>query len=337
MFVEVIDYVAYLFNLMLPVGMVIGPVFGYIPQYFLLKRTMSVGSFSPLVCYILIASMYSRCLYWYWNRFELPLLLQAVVMLITMVGILQVVMQITRETINEHNAAIIRGGNSVLYYFIPSITALFLLNFVFNSDFITDVLGMVALVIEACLPVPQCYSNFEQKSTRGLSMFMVYTWIAGDSFKTFYYAYRDVPTYFFVCGCFQLSVDLLILYQCVFAYGDRAPVGLGSSGSGSLHDSDEEEIQSIMKFGGGSSSNNSSVVVGGSSSSGKSSARYTALSVNDPDTHIGLSRVGSGSGIAMMSSVAKKGVISSYSPPVPLTTSSGNRGPSPPRLQQEHV
>jgi solute carrier family 66, member 2 len=302
MFAEAVAYIGYLFNLVLPIGMVVGPVCGYIPQYFLLKRTMSVGSFSPLVCYILIASMYTRCLYWYWNRFELPLFFQAVVMLITMIGILQVVMQITRESINEHNSAIIRSGNTVLYYFIPAITLLFLLNFAVLSDFITDVLGIVALVIEACLPVPQCYSNYERKSTRGLSMFMVYTWMAGDSFKTFYYAYRDVPTYFLVCGCFQLSVDLLILYQCVCAYAGRVTV----SGP---HDSDEEEIQTIMKYGGS-----------GNSSGSGAGPRYAPVSVSDPDSsgYPALGRVKSTDGIAMVASGAaggQKKPPGTYSPP----------------------
>jgi len=302
MFTEVFAYVAYLCNLMLPIGMVVGPVCGYVPQYFLLKKTMSVGSFSPLVCYILIASMYARILYWYWNRFELPLLFQAIVMLITMCGILQVVMQITRETINEHNSMIIRSGNAILYYFIPSVTIFFLFNFIFRSDFITDVLGIVALVIEACLPVPQCYSNYERKSTRGLSMFMVYTWIAGDSFKTFYYAYRDVPTYFLVCGAFQLSIDLLILYQCVCGCGDKVVVAAG------VHDSDDEEIQTVMKYGGGGS------------------GRYVPVSVHDPDNSSlsgnakVLARVNSGEGIAMVGGsasglVSAKNGKSSYTPP----------------------
>ena len=231
--------------------MVFGPIVGYIPQYFLIQKSQSVGSFSPMVSYVLIMSMYTRMLYWYWARFELPLFFQAFVMLVAQCLILNTVIKITKDQMNEHNALLIRRGNSVMYAFIPSITLFFLLNFALQGEFVTDVLGIVALVLEACLPVPQCYSNFERKSTAGLSMFMIYTWVGGDSFKVFYYATRNnVPTYFLVCGCFQLSVDVLIMLQHVCLYGEHS-TGAGAGGVSGIHDSDENEIQNMIRSGGG--------------------------------------------------------------------------------------
>lgn len=200
-------------DVILPVGMVIGPVSGYIPQYILLHQTGTIGTFSPLVCFILIISMTLRILYWYGERFEIPLLLQSILMLIAQIAILyQVIVIARRHPLSHHNKTISKGF--LVTKIILSIAfSIFLLNFVIKQQFIIEILGISALFIEACLPVPQWIENYKRKSTSGLSVFMVATWMIGDSFKTFYYYYRDTPIYFFVCGCFQLSIDLMIGYQ----------------------------------------------------------------------------------------------------------------------------
>ena len=213
-----IEIVVSVFNFLLPGSMVVCPIVGYIPQYLMIKKTQSVGSFSPLVCYILIGAMAIRILYWYWEHYELPLLFQAMLMLVTQSLILYVIIQITGEQNNEVNMAVIERGNTVLVVVMFFALFLFFLNFLVDSAFIVKILGTMALFIEACLPVPQCYANYCKQSTKGLSLVMVYSWMAGDAFKTFYYYYRDTPIYFFVCGCLQLSIDLLILYQCTWAY-----------------------------------------------------------------------------------------------------------------------
>ena len=53
--------------------------------------------------------------------------------------------------------------------------------------FYGTILGFVSLSIEACLGIPQLLSNNANKSVKGLSFFMIFTWFAGDFSKTLYF------------------------------------------------------------------------------------------------------------------------------------------------------
>jgi len=81
-----------------------------------------------------------------------------------------------------------------------------------------EVLGFTSLLIEAMLGTPQFYDNYLYKSTYGMSKTMVFLWLLGDSFKTFYFLLRNSPLQFSVCGSLQIAVDLAILSQTVW-YG----------------------------------------------------------------------------------------------------------------------
>lgn len=51
------------------VGMVIGPVSPYLPQYLETKRTGVAGGFSPMVAFLLMLSSVGRVFYWFvWFR-----------------------------------------------------------------------------------------------------------------------------------------------------------------------------------------------------------------------------------------------------------------------------
>lgn len=53
--------------------------------------------------------------------------------------------------------------------------------------FYGDALGFCSLTIEATLGFPQLLSNYRTKSVKGLSLFMIFSWFAGDFFKTVYF------------------------------------------------------------------------------------------------------------------------------------------------------
>lgn len=58
--------------------LVIGcPVLLYFKQYLMIRRSGSVGSFSPFVCFVILFASVFRCLYWWAEPFELSVLLQA--------------------------------------------------------------------------------------------------------------------------------------------------------------------------------------------------------------------------------------------------------------------
>lgn len=66
-------------------------------------------------------------------------------------------------------------------------TILTLLSQTLNIPMFGPFLGFVSMSIEATLGLPQMLSNIRTKSVKGLSFFMIFTWFAGDLFKTIYF------------------------------------------------------------------------------------------------------------------------------------------------------
>uniref|UniRef100_A0A1I7S876 PQ-loop repeat-containing protein 1 n=1 Tax=Bursaphelenchus xylophilus TaxID=6326 RepID=A0A1I7S876_BURXY len=77
-------------------------------------------------------------------------------------------------------------------------------------------LGLVAVLTEACLGLPQLIRNFQRHSTQGMSVNMVLMWLLGDVGKTLYFIFKQTPAQFWICGCLQITIDILILGQVYF-------------------------------------------------------------------------------------------------------------------------
>jgi hypothetical protein len=95
-----------------------------------------------------------------------------------------------------------------------------------------EIVGYVALTAESMLGFPQVLKNVQRGDTSGLRYKLqlslqqvithltvgirpelIMTWLIGDSFKTFYFGYSAAPLQFIVCGCIQLIVDLVLVFQ----------------------------------------------------------------------------------------------------------------------------
>ncbi|CAD5205769.1 unnamed protein product [Bursaphelenchus okinawaensis] len=77
-------------------------------------------------------------------------------------------------------------------------------------------LGLVAVLTEACLGLPQLIRNFQRRSTQGMSVNMVLMWLLGDLGKTVYFVVRGNPAQFWICSLLQITIDVLILGQVYF-------------------------------------------------------------------------------------------------------------------------
>nr|XP_023849585.1 PQ-loop repeat-containing protein 1 [Salvelinus alpinus] len=87
-----------------------------------------------------------------------------------------------------------------------------------GSSLFVESLGFLALLTEAMLGLPQLLQNQRNHSTTGMSVNMVLLWMAGDSFKTAYFALKESPLQFLLCGLTQVLVDLAILCQvCLYS------------------------------------------------------------------------------------------------------------------------
>lgn len=83
------------------------------------------------------------------------------------------------------------------------------------------IIGLLSLSIEATLGFPQMIKNFSQKSIEGISVFLILTWFVGDLAKTIYFVFYEQPFQFVLCGCVQLTVDMIILIQLFIYRGNH--------------------------------------------------------------------------------------------------------------------
>lgn len=98
--------------------------------------------------------------------------------------------------------------------------------FIDNTPFIES-LGYCALVTESMLGVPQVIRNYRKRSVAGMSLSMVFMWLAGDTFKTGYFITNSAPKQFWLCGALQMTIDIVILFQvCLFK--QNAPIKMRS-------------------------------------------------------------------------------------------------------------
>ncbi|XP_014286884.1 solute carrier family 66 member 2 isoform X3 [Halyomorpha halys] len=237
--------------------MIFGGVAPFIPQYREIKRKNDAEGFSLYVCLALLIANTLRILFWFGKRYELPLLAQSMIMNMMMLLMIHLCVKV------KNRSQIIRGPDRVFtgvgpahdemplrpkkreypfdfdwkYFwawtdFQSYIDFLLVVSLVMSLltflllDFIiyVEILGFLALFMEAMLAVPQLVKNFKSKSTEGMSILMVLMWTVGDVFKTTYFILREAPAQFWLCGGLQVLIDITILgqvwlYHKWFQYG----------------------------------------------------------------------------------------------------------------------
>ncbi|KAI8352341.1 PQ loop repeat-domain-containing protein, partial [Mortierella sp. GBAus27b] len=174
----------------LDVGMVIGPVTGYIHQYYTIYMQKTSRGFSSATCGVLLFAKASRphaigwfretAEQWAFTFWNWPTIWPYFIFIIIYTSVL-----------------------SVLMYFFG------------NKSLFVECLGFVALGIEATVPMPQAIHNYHTKSTVGFSPSIVLMWVIGDSVKMYYFISQHAKFQFIGCGAVQLCVDVVIIVQTI--------------------------------------------------------------------------------------------------------------------------
>ncbi|XP_076339040.1 solute carrier family 66 member 2 isoform X2 [Tachypleus tridentatus] len=237
-------------------AMIFGGVVPYVPQYRDIKRLESAEGFSTYVCLALLIANTLRIIFWFGHPFELPLLIQSVIMILTMLSLIHLCVRVKNkgeivptypkqftdatehkqddQALSHHSEKIILPSYQVFLDFDPRFFwkwtdflsyVEFLVTFTLvvgaivyifiDISLVIEVIGFLALLMEAMLGAPQFLRNFQNKSTFGMSKTMVIMWTMGDIFKTCYFILRNSPIQFWICGILQVSIDIAILLQVV--------------------------------------------------------------------------------------------------------------------------
>ncbi|XP_067276358.1 solute carrier family 66 member 2 [Pseudorasbora parva] len=218
--------------------LVFGGAVPYIPQYQEIQRTNNAEGFSTRVCLVLLIANILRIFFWIGKQFELPLLLQSVVMILTMLAMLHLCCSIqssNRVSTKQHHITDLDlryfwSWSSFEDYLVFCFAFMMLCAFItflfLDWVLFVETLGSLAVMFEAMLGLPQLLQNYNNRSTKGMSIKMVLLWTAGDIFKTLYFVINESPTQFLVCGAVQILIDIAILLQVGF-YGQDTRIKLG--------------------------------------------------------------------------------------------------------------
>ncbi|XP_059849138.1 solute carrier family 66 member 2 [Hypanus sabinus] len=209
--------------------MVFGGAAPYIPQYREIQKSGNTEGFSTHVCLVLLVANILRLFFWFGRNFDVTLVWQSIVLIITMLALLHLccdVQQSSRISTSIHlftdfDPRYFWAWSRFLDYiqFCLSFTAacLFVTYLLIDSQLFVETLGFSAVLTEAMLGLPQLWRNFKNKSTAGMSVNMVLLWTLGDVFKTAYFIINATPVQFWVCGTLQICIDIAIFFQ-VFTY-----------------------------------------------------------------------------------------------------------------------
>ncbi|XP_066570084.1 solute carrier family 66 member 2 isoform X1 [Amia ocellicauda] len=218
--------------------MVFGGVVPYIPQYQEIQRTSNTEGFSTRVCLVLLVANILRVFFWIGKQFELTLLLQSLVMIGTMLAMLNLcctVQTSNRVSTKQHHFTDLdiryfwswsRFEDYLMFCFAFTVLCAFITFLLLDSALFVESLGLLSVLTEAMLGIPQLVQNFQNRSTRGMSVKMVLLWTVGDVFKTTYFVVNESPTQFWLCGATQICIDIAILLQvCYYGQEGRPKYG----------------------------------------------------------------------------------------------------------------
>ncbi|KAK4474532.1 hypothetical protein MN116_001678 [Schistosoma mekongi] len=225
---------------------VFGGAVPYVPQYIQIRKSQSIKGFSSYVCLVILISNILRIWFWFVQPYPAALLSQSFVMITTMLILMRTITQLSSikrslsmpctvgiRTVETVNWNIGRFRDIWFHKFWKwtyfSSYLLFLCSFTLISGLCTylfsssriyiQLLGFVALFIEAMLGLPQFAKNFYNKSVIGMSISMVLMWTSGDVFKTIYFILEQAPLQFLMCSLLQIGLDIAILLQCLYYRG----------------------------------------------------------------------------------------------------------------------
>jgi solute carrier family 66, member 2 len=297
-------------ELFVDVFTVAGVVWPYIPQGISIWKTKESESFSLLTSLVVIISATTRCYYWIEKQYPLPLFIQAIASVLAQLGMVFVVVRTRQhnklEAVRQGKATRASLANkktfadldwssfwawddfaSFLQFEALFILTLMLFQAAFGSFYwYVELQGIMALGIEALLPVPQAIKNYKTKNTHGLSAILIGSWAVGDAFKVFYAVAKEAPAPFILCGAFQFCVDLVVAAQLFWCYRDKKQPGRQS-------DADTLELTATA----GASS--SAAIASGSSSSAQPMASPRSAQVLSIDSSAGSPPRLSGAGAAL--------------------------------------
>ena len=216
------------------------PPIGYFFQAMKFKQTKSTKGFAKFLCLLLLLANILRVFFWFGKKFELALLYQAIIVIISQIYLIHVYFEYqdelpakTEKSIKEYivnwketlNPSKIWNWNDEIEYYKFIIFLCFIFSIMcyvvgFNNTQFYEILGTISVSCETFIELPQIKENCFLKSTKNLSGVMVFMWFIGDIYKTTYNFIYKSPIQM-VIGGIIMNIEDIILSSQVLIYGDN--------------------------------------------------------------------------------------------------------------------
>ena len=272
-----------------PIFIATSPITSYADQIYSIHKTRSSAGFSldiPLI--MLVASILKylppqtlkkkrknpltilfRIFYWFGAHFSTSLLIQALLTIGVQILLLHVALTHRLPPSTTPFATLAPAPRKRPYSFwqwrstrpywtfLTYLSAtLLVLHLLLSSTALfipyTNLLGAIALAVEATLPLPQLLTNHQRRGCAGFRPSVIANWVVGDTFKMWFFftsAEGEVPWAFKACGVFQATCDLGLALQYL-VWGD-GPAGAGGVGKEVRSPPPEMEGFEMEKMGAG--------------------------------------------------------------------------------------
>ena len=226
---------SYLIKFTADLLMIFIPSVGYFFQAQKFKQTKSSKGFAKFLCLLLLIANILRVFFWFGKQFSLPLLYQAIVVIISQIYLIHVYLEYqddlpikTEKTISEYltkwgetlsPSNIWNWGDEIEYYkFIIFLIIIFsiICSLGKNSSKFFEILGTISVSCETFIELPQIKENCMSKDTKNLSGAMVFMWFVGDLFKTTYNFIYNSPIQMIIGGIIMNFEDIILSSQVIF-------------------------------------------------------------------------------------------------------------------------
>lgn len=214
---------AQLYTYAFTVFLISSPLTSYVDTILSIHRHQTAAGFSIDLCGINLVANMLRIAFWVGKRYEWSLLAQSIVMVATQMFLLHACLKYRsiklRTETSDRPLALWQWTEKSTYWLslLRLLAALVALQCIFGGlSAYVDLLGVVALGIEATLPIPQFLSNLRRRSVQGVRLSMLISWLLGDIGKMiFFYAgtSKNVSMQFKLCAAVQTCFDFGIAAQ----------------------------------------------------------------------------------------------------------------------------
>lgn len=233
-----------------PIFIVLSPMLSYTDQILSMRRNKSSVGFSLDIPLIMLVASFMRIFYWFGSRFEISLLVQAILMVIMQVILLKV-------ALDNRPSPSTKGGEAALPFAAQDGTSgwqrpynfwqwrspkpywqflLYFLAFLITCELLlsplesiypiySEAIGYIGLLVEAILPLPQILTNARAGCIKGFRLSILASWLGGDFTKLtwFFTAKTPIPWPFKFCGILQTICDCTLGMQYL-RYGSGGAV-----------------------------------------------------------------------------------------------------------------